>query len=157
MNRNAPGQPSIRNHTVRATRIMPVAIDETQRAGGGGRCWPQIRIADISGRDQLTQHRLQLIKANDHTRHSNGPPPPQLDSRCELDKSWDAIHRCLTDGTLKPGQPPLSLAILGGQRLDDGRDFIMSLALGHSPFRDRPCIECPPGNGECPRFGTSGA
>lgn len=37
------------------------------------------------------------------------------------DKAWDAIHRCLTDGTLDPdgGEYPLSHAVLGGRHLHD--------------------------------------
>lgn len=44
----------------------------------------------------------------------------------ELDKSWDAIHRCLTDGTLGPGEPPLGLAVLGGKQLYEGDEYVFS-------------------------------
>jgi hypothetical protein len=39
----------------------------------------------------------------------------------ETDKAWDAIHRCLTDGSLDPdaGDPPLSLTVAGGRHLHD--------------------------------------
>ena len=39
----------------------------------------------------------------------------------ETDKAWDAIHRCLTGGTLDPdgGEYPLSHAVLGGRHLHD--------------------------------------
>jgi hypothetical protein len=39
----------------------------------------------------------------------------------DADKAWDAIHRCLTDGTLDPdgGEYPLSHAVLGGRHLHD--------------------------------------
>ncbi|MEV2238375.1 YfbM family protein [Micromonospora sp. NPDC049891] len=42
-------------------------------------------------------------------------------SKVDTDKAWDAIHRCLTDGTLDPegGVYPLSHAVLGGRHLDD--------------------------------------
>lgn len=42
----------------------------------------------------------------------------------ETDNAWDAIHRCLTDGTLDPdgGSYPLSHAVLGGEQLGDGED-----------------------------------
>ncbi|WP_405737478.1 YfbM family protein [Streptomyces sp. NBC_01537] len=45
----------------------------------------------------------------------------------ELDKSWDALHRCLTDGTLtfEGGTFPLSHAILGGLPLHEGDDYIV--------------------------------
>ncbi|WP_164842682.1 YfbM family protein [Actinoplanes solisilvae] len=41
--------------------------------------------------------------------------------KVDTDKAWDAIHRCLTDGTLDPdaGEFPLSLAVLGGRHLHD--------------------------------------
>ena len=41
--------------------------------------------------------------------------------KVDTDKAWDAIHRCLTDGTLDPdgGDYPLSLAVLGGRHLHD--------------------------------------
>ncbi|MEU0868996.1 YfbM family protein [Nocardia brasiliensis] len=44
------------------------------------------------------------------------------------DKAWDAIHRCLSDGTLDPagGTYPLSYAVLGGTRLDAGEDYFVS-------------------------------
>ncbi len=47
----------------------------------------------------------------------------------ELDKSWDAIHRCLTDGTLSitGGTPPLNRVILGGRQLYNGDDYIICL------------------------------
>ncbi|MER5884930.1 YfbM family protein [Streptomyces sp. NPDC001941] len=50
------------------------------------------------------------------------------DHVCELDKSWDALHRCLTDGQLsfENGDFPLSHAILGGAPLLDGEDYIVS-------------------------------
>ncbi|MDI2127121.1 YfbM family protein [Yinghuangia seranimata] len=45
-----------------------------------------------------------------------------------LDKSWDALHRCLTDGDLAfgNGDYPLSHAILGGRLLHDEDDYIVS-------------------------------
>ncbi|GIE77043.1 hypothetical protein Aph02nite_29930 [Actinoplanes philippinensis] len=46
---------------------------------------------------------------------------PDDDLKVDTDKAWDAIHRCLTDGTLDPdaGDPPLSLAVAGGRHLHD--------------------------------------
>ncbi|AKF05031.1 YfbM family protein [Sandaracinus amylolyticus] len=48
---------------------------------------------------------------------------------CELDKAWDAIHRALTDGRLSfgNGAPPLSWTILGGRRLHDGDELIVTV------------------------------
>jgi hypothetical protein len=46
----------------------------------------------------------------------------------ETDKAWDAIHRCLTDGTLASATgSPLELVILGGRSLYEGDDYIMTL------------------------------
>ncbi|MCC8154338.1 MAG: YfbM family protein, partial [Tannerellaceae bacterium] len=47
----------------------------------------------------------------------------------ELDKSWDALHRCLTDGYLKtkPEHYPGSYVILGGEELYGEEDYIMVL------------------------------
>lgn len=43
----------------------------------------------------------------------------------ETGAAWDAIHRCLTEGTLDPaeGEFPINHAILGGKRLHRGADF----------------------------------
>ncbi|MYS87546.1 DUF1877 family protein [Embleya scabrispora] len=48
----------------------------------------------------------------------------------ELDKAWDALHRCLTDGTLTydGGEYPLSHAILGGYLLHEGDEYVVSYA-----------------------------
>ena len=47
----------------------------------------------------------------------------------QMDKAWDAIHRILSDGTLNPdgGARPRNLAILGGQQLYRGDDYVISL------------------------------
>jgi hypothetical protein len=45
----------------------------------------------------------------------------------ETDKAWDAIHRCLTDGTLRYGSSPLHKCILGEVNLYDGDDYIVNL------------------------------
>jgi len=43
---------------------------------------------------------------------------------CETDKSWDAMHRALSDGSLdlEGGEYPLNRAILGGRQLYQGDD-----------------------------------
>lgn len=45
------------------------------------------------------------------------------------DKAWDALHRCLTDGTLEIGTGtfPLSHAVLGGVQLCEDSDYLVSL------------------------------
>ncbi|GAA3224002.1 YfbM family protein [Actinocorallia longicatena] len=49
----------------------------------------------------------------------------------ETDKAWDAIHRCLTDGTLEGDDYPLSLAVLGGEQFHDGDDYIVAYIAPH--------------------------
>ena len=45
----------------------------------------------------------------------------------EMDKSWDAVHRCLGDGSLRRSQSSLtSKAVLGGRQLSSGTDWIVS-------------------------------
>jgi hypothetical protein len=46
----------------------------------------------------------------------------------ESDKAWDAIHRCLTDGSLLyvSGEYPLNHCICGGRQLFRGRDYTVS-------------------------------
>ena len=50
---------------------------------------------------------------------------------CEVDKAWDAMHRCLSDGTLAPngtlapdGSPRSSL-FFGGRRLHLGDEYVV--------------------------------
>jgi hypothetical protein len=47
----------------------------------------------------------------------------------ESDKSWDAIHRCLTDGNLEleNGSPPLNLVIFGGEQFCSSGDYYICL------------------------------
>src|SRR5215216_2280040 len=45
----------------------------------------------------------------------------------ETDKAWDAIHRCLTDGTLSYGPTPRHKCILGEESLHEGDDYIVNL------------------------------
>ncbi len=46
---------------------------------------------------------------------------------CETDKAWDAIHRCLTDGTLSEDDTtPLHWCILNGSQMYIGNDYIVS-------------------------------
>jgi hypothetical protein len=50
----------------------------------------------------------------------------------ETDKSWEALHRCLSDGTtdLIAGAYPLSHAVLGGRQLYFGGDFYVCYRTG---------------------------
>jgi flavin-dependent dehydrogenase len=47
----------------------------------------------------------------------------------QSDKSWDALHRCLSDGTLQVSNDfdPMAAAVLGGVQLYSGDDYIISL------------------------------
>ncbi|MCL2535027.1 MAG: YfbM family protein [Nocardiaceae bacterium] len=49
------------------------------------------------------------------------------DHLCELDKAWDAMHRCLTDGDLAfdNGEFPLSHVVLGGVPLHEDDDYLI--------------------------------
>lgn len=51
------------------------------------------------------------------------------DRIAELDKSWDGLHRSLTDGkySWNNGEFPLNHVILGGEILYNGDDYIMTL------------------------------
>lgn len=47
----------------------------------------------------------------------------------ESDKGWDALHRCLSDGSLDPerGEPPLNKAFFGGKMLNENDDYFVVL------------------------------
>jgi hypothetical protein len=51
------------------------------------------------------------------------------DFLAESDKAWNAIHRCLTDGSLlyDSGEYPLNHTICGGRQLIEGEDYTVSL------------------------------
>ena len=52
----------------------------------------------------------------------------------EVDKAWDAIHRCLTDGSLKfePSPDPLPKLFLGGKQLISDSDIYIINFIDHS-------------------------
>ncbi len=47
---------------------------------------------------------------------------------CETDKAWDAMHRCLSDGTLGSGRrlSPLDMTVLGGGHHYEGDDYVVA-------------------------------
>ena len=47
---------------------------------------------------------------------------------CGVDKAWDGIHRCLTEGQLggEDGSYPLNAVVLGGLPLHEGEDYVVS-------------------------------
>jgi hypothetical protein len=50
---------------------------------------------------------------------------------CETDKAWDAMHRCLGDGTLACGRraSALDVAVLGGGHHHEGDEYIVAHVL----------------------------
>ncbi|MFF0451162.1 YfbM family protein [Streptomyces sp. NPDC004609] len=59
------------------------------------------------------------------SRYGDGP------WKVDTDRAWDALHRCLTDGTLTygGGPYPLSYTVLGGRLLtDEEHEYIVVLA-----------------------------
>ena len=48
---------------------------------------------------------------------------------CETDKAWDAMHRCFAEGKLElfGGKAPLNSIIFGGEILNTGPDYYVSL------------------------------
>jgi hypothetical protein len=50
---------------------------------------------------------------------------------CETDKAWDAMHRCLSDGTLGCGRglSPLDMAVLGGGHRHKSDDYVVAHVL----------------------------
>src|SRR5215475_13202087 len=52
---------------------------------------------------------------------------------CETDKAWDAMHRCLGDGTLGSGRraSPLDMAVLGGGHHYEGEEYVVAHVLAH--------------------------
>ncbi|HLY72724.1 MAG TPA: YfbM family protein [Planctomycetota bacterium] len=46
----------------------------------------------------------------------------------QTDKAWDALHRCLSNGTIyyDEGEYPLNRAVLGGKHLYDGDDYVVA-------------------------------
>src|ERR1041385_7610032 len=69
------------------------------------------------------EDRLNYLQEEIEERYSAEEPQRKE----ETDKAWDAIHRCLTDGTLgyENGTFPLSHVILGGESLYEGDVYIM--------------------------------
>jgi hypothetical protein len=61
-----------------------------------------------------------------------------------VDKAWDVIHRCLTDGTLRGmghGTTPLAWAVLGGKSLYGGSDFIVCYVMPQQVAQVAPALD----------------
>lgn len=76
-------------------------------------------LLDLSSDDE----RLAFVREVIEERELGGP------GAAESDKAWDAMHRLLADGelTLDGGEYPLNHAVLGGESLYEGDDFLMTL------------------------------
>ena len=57
----------------------------------------------------------------------------QWDAAFETDKAWDALLRCLSNGTLNvtEGEPPLNRAFFGGRVLNQEADYFVVLVTPH--------------------------
>ncbi|MBX3221374.1 MAG: YfbM family protein [Labilithrix sp.] len=55
----------------------------------------------------------------------------EWESAFESDKAWDALHRCLSSGTLdvSEGEPPLNRAFFGGRVLNREADYFVVLVV----------------------------
>jgi hypothetical protein len=79
-----------------------------------------------------------------------------MDNLFELDKSWDALHRCFTDGDLAfdNGDFPLSQVILGGVPLHEGDDYIVCYVTADQVREDAAALEPLDGQWLSNRFAT---
>lgn len=61
----------------------------------------------------------------------------------QMDKSWDAIHRCLTDGSLGHlnSKDPLAMCVLGGKDLHRGPHYIASYKTAEEVKRIASALE----------------
>jgi hypothetical protein len=68
---------------------------------------------------------LDFLQSEIETKYFN----EHKDRIAESDKAWDAMHRALGDGDLSwtTGPYPLRLAVIGGELIYAGDDYIMSL------------------------------
>jgi hypothetical protein len=76
-------------------------------------------IALLLAQDGNDERLIEVIKELDMTT---------VPDECSVDKAWDGIHRCLTEGRLgsEDGTYPLNAVVLGGLPLYQGEDYIVS-------------------------------
>jgi hypothetical protein len=62
---------------------------------------------------------------------------------CETDKAWDAMHRCLSDGTLGCGRRSslLDMAVLGGGHHYEGEDYVVAHLRAHEVVQVAEALE----------------
>ncbi|WP_086819343.1 YfbM family protein [Allokutzneria sp. NRRL B-24872] len=78
----------------------------------------------------LDEPRIALVLAQDGDDEGLIEVITELDApdECGVDKAWDGIHRCLTEGRLgsEDGTYPLNAVVLGGLPLYQGDDYVIS-------------------------------
>lgn len=81
-------------------------------------------VARFLGADGDDDAVMELLEALEEGEMSGDPRFFQ-----DTDKAWDAIHRCLSDGTLRSdgGAFPLNRCVLGGRWLYGRDDYIIVL------------------------------
>ncbi len=74
---------------------------------------------------QTDEERLEFVQENIEEIYFDQFP----ERKAELVQSWDALHRSLTDGKLEytNGAFPLNHTIVGGEKVYNGDDYIMTL------------------------------
>lgn len=84
---------------------------------------PEIQVAALRAKVGDAA-RLAFLQEDIEERYFND----HQDDLAESDKAWDAMHRALAGGTLSADSPyPFGLAVLAGEQLYGGDDYIMSL------------------------------
>lgn len=77
--------------------------------------------------DDDSQQLLSLQSDNEVLSAIEDLEERETISFCETDKAWNAIHRCLTDGTLRyKGTTILAKCVIGGKQLYLKNDYIIS-------------------------------
>jgi hypothetical protein len=81
----------------------------------------------------LTEDDVKKLMGADNDAHVKEVIQEDIEQRWdkdwlqETDKAWDAMHRCLTDGTLTcEGKSILEKCVLGGKQLHQGGEYIVS-------------------------------
>ncbi len=79
------------------------------------------KLRAIQADDDRVEYIQEVIEENYFENHREW--------LAETDKSWDYMHRALTDGELDwiNGEYPLNHVIMGGESLHDGDDYIITL------------------------------
>jgi hypothetical protein len=75
--------------------------------------------ARLLAEDGNDERLIEVVKELDMT---------DAPDQCGVDKAWDGIHRCLTEGRLggEDGSYPLNAVVLGGLPLYQGEDYVVS-------------------------------